>query len=367
MRLSAKSDVNIRIMAISREDLNMYTEIAKTVLRNVDLLKSEINTILSGMLSEVAIDTKEVADVLVNLTVPDVQSERKSEEKTEQIDQLSAIHDEQERTIELSEELSSDKYPLQLKTSLLCKINVPVIKGSQIIDCVIIGKLFVFVDLTTKRLIIHQTDGRHKEDITLPDDPRGLTAINNTDVAVLYNESYIEIISIDTGRVQNAIRTRSDNKGISYQKGLLFIHFHDKFIIDGIDLKGEIIQSTSYQTSPGSLSLQYVSTATDRLFFTGGFILYCCDWFGAILWKFTDEMMKFPEGVITDEMGNVYVGSYGYNNVIVISPDGKHYKELLTRKDGILKPRAMYYDKSSHCLLVCNERNGQAFLFDVYE
>lgn len=70
MRLSAKSDVNIRIMAISREDLNMYTEIAKTVLRNVDLLKSEINTILSGMLSEVAIDSKEVADVLVNLTVP---------------------------------------------------------------------------------------------------------------------------------------------------------------------------------------------------------------------------------------------------------------------------------------------------------
>lgn len=233
-----------------------------------------------------------------------------------------------------SDRLSSDNYPLQLKTSLLCKMNLPVIKGSQIINCVIIGKLFVFVDLTTKRLIIHQTNGSHKEDITLSGDPRCLTVINNTDVAVLYSESNIEIISIDTGRVQNTIRTRGDNKGISYQKGLLFIHFHDKVIIDGIDLKEEIIQSNSYQpSSPGSLSLQYLSTATDRLFFTGGFISYCCDWFGAVLWKFTNEMMKFPEGIITDEMGNVYVGSYGYNNVIVISPDGKHYKELLTRKD----------------------------------
>ncbi|CAC5393353.1 unnamed protein product [Mytilus coruscus] len=68
MRLSGTSDAHIRIMAVSRDDLHMYTKIAKTVL-NVDSLKREINTILSGMLSAVAIDTTQRAEVSVNLTI----------------------------------------------------------------------------------------------------------------------------------------------------------------------------------------------------------------------------------------------------------------------------------------------------------
>lgn len=69
LRLSGSSDVNLRIMAISRDDLKMYTEIARTVLRNIDLLKTEVKAIISRMLSKAAIDSKQHADVTVNLTI----------------------------------------------------------------------------------------------------------------------------------------------------------------------------------------------------------------------------------------------------------------------------------------------------------
>lgn len=69
LRLSGSSDVYLRIMAISRDDLKMYTEIAGTVLKNIDLLKTEVKAIISGMLSKAAIDSKQNADVTVSLTI----------------------------------------------------------------------------------------------------------------------------------------------------------------------------------------------------------------------------------------------------------------------------------------------------------
>lgn len=70
MRLSGTSDSNIKIVAVSREDLNIYTTMDRAVIGNVNSLKREINTLLSGMLSEVAIDTTQGADISVNVTIP---------------------------------------------------------------------------------------------------------------------------------------------------------------------------------------------------------------------------------------------------------------------------------------------------------
>lgn len=69
MRLTGTSDANIRIMDVSRDDLNIYTNITRTAL-NVDSLKREINTILSRMITELAIDTTQKTEVSVNLTIP---------------------------------------------------------------------------------------------------------------------------------------------------------------------------------------------------------------------------------------------------------------------------------------------------------
>ncbi|CAG2246397.1 unnamed protein product [Mytilus edulis] len=76
-RLTGTPDMNIRIKAISIDDLNMYAEIAKQVLCNVHQLRSEINKLMSTMLSEAEIDTTEHAELYVNLNVPDRSAPRK--------------------------------------------------------------------------------------------------------------------------------------------------------------------------------------------------------------------------------------------------------------------------------------------------
>ncbi|CAG2241048.1 unnamed protein product [Mytilus edulis] len=75
MRINETSDMNLRIIAVSPDDLNLYSEIARTVLSKVDLLKDEVQKLLSGMLLEAAIDTKESAEVGFNVTIPTITEE----------------------------------------------------------------------------------------------------------------------------------------------------------------------------------------------------------------------------------------------------------------------------------------------------
>lgn len=58
-------------MAISPDDLNIYSEIAKTVLGQIDLLQNKVQMIMSEMVARASIDTKQSAEVVVSLTIPD--------------------------------------------------------------------------------------------------------------------------------------------------------------------------------------------------------------------------------------------------------------------------------------------------------
>ena len=76
------------------------------------------------------------------------------------------------------------------------------------------------------------------------------------------------------------------------------------------------------------------------------------------------RVLKGPLGISVDNDGNVYVVGGSFNNVVVISPDGQRHRQLLSSKDGLVKPRVLDYDKSTNRLLVVNE-SVKAFLFDV--
>lgn len=71
LRLNGTTDMNIRIKAISIDDLNIYADIAKKVLSNVHVLSSEINKMMSTILLEADINTTEHAKFCVNLKIQD--------------------------------------------------------------------------------------------------------------------------------------------------------------------------------------------------------------------------------------------------------------------------------------------------------
>jgi hypothetical protein len=70
-------------------------------------------------------------------------------------------------------------------------------------------------------------------------------------------------------------------------------------------------------------------------------------------------------GIALDKHRNVYVAGKGTNNVVVLSPDCKNCKQILTKSDGLNKPIALRINIDRSELLVCNE-NGLAFRFSLH-
>jgi hypothetical protein len=93
----------------------------------------------------------------------------------------------------------------------------------------------------------------------------------------------------------------------------------------------------------------------------------CCDINGAIFWTITDKsVLKTPRAITVDDYGNVYVINANPVNVIVISPDGKEHRQLLSKADAdrLNNPRALHYDRQTRQLLVANVKTS-AFIYSV--
>lgn len=99
----------------------------------------------------------------------------------------------------------------------------------------------------------------------------------------------------------------------------------------------------------------YVTTFEEKLFYTNSEnnSVTCYDFNCNILWRFCHTgILVCPFGLSVDNDGNVFVVGWSTHNVVVISPDGQHFRQLLFRKDGLMNPQAIHYDQSTNRLLV---------------
>ena len=81
------------------------------------------------------------------------------------------------------------------------------------------------------------------------------------------------------------------------------------------------------------------------------------------LWEYKDgSVLNDQRGVTVDNNSNVYVTSFNSNKVVVLEPDGRHGRQLISSGDGLKYPTGIYFDKSKNSLLVTNY-HGPAFLY----
>lgn len=86
-------------------------------------------------------------------------------------------------------------------------------------------------------------------------------------------------------------------------------------------------------------------------------VVACYNLQGTEQWTFKNaSILTGPCGIAVENVGNVYVTGNTSNNVIVISDDGKHHKEILTSSDGISNCHAIDYNRTTNQLLVANCR-----------
>ena len=173
----------------------------------------------------------------------------------------------------------------------------------------------------------------------------------------------ITIIDITSQEVMTTIPMDTCIFGIAIRGRTIYYCTRD----NGLKILNLSDQSVSDIITSNTPHVYYVATSGDKLYYTNCIThtVTCCDLHGTTQWEFNDEhVLQNPRGISVDKDGNVYVVGHMSNNVVVISPDGQHHRQLLSSKNGLNIPRVLDYDKSTNGLLVVNESES-AFLFDV--
>ncbi|CAC5390316.1 unnamed protein product [Mytilus coruscus] len=219
-------------------------------------------------------------------------------------------------------------------------------------------------DLCNNTVRVLKSDGSKDFEIKTIGQAFDVVFIGNNSIAVTSCDSnQINIIDLKRHKLKKSIKVDSDNYGVVYKDGHLIYCAGEKGL-QMISLKDETITNVSNTKLP---SFAYITIFGDKLFYTNFYddSVTCCDYHGNILWTFYDKsVLVSPFGISVDNDCNVFVVGYSTNNVVVISPDGQRYRQLLSRENGLIGPKALHYDTSTNELLVANE-SDEAFLYDV--
>lgn len=222
--------------------------------------------------------------------------------------------------------------------------------------------LFSNYDKQNETLLVMNTADKVEYSIPLtkPYSSFDVVYLGNTTCAVStgYSDEYrgISIVNLNSRKVTKFIELPGDTFGITYDGTSLICCIEEKDI--------HVISCADYSitTIPNSTSTEcsYVSSYAGKIFFTNPTKngVTCCLYSGDLVWEVKDEnMITNPRGLTVDDNGNVFVVGRNSCNVVVISPDGKHCKQILTHEEGLDKPTAICFDKVRNQLIVTNKEH----------
>ncbi|CAC5386605.1 unnamed protein product [Mytilus coruscus] len=236
---------------------------------------------------------------------------------------------------------------------------------SNVHSCALLpGDRMVFSCTKQHKIKVFKSDGSKDFQIKKIGPTFNVVFIGDDSIAVTSGYTYqINIIDLKKHKLKKSIQVDSYNSGVVYKDGHLIYCAGSKGL-QTISLNDETITNVS---NSELRDYAYVTALGDKLFYTDyrNHSVTCCDYHGNILWTFYDpSVLMSPLGISVDNDGNVYVAGNYTNNVVIISPDGQRYRQLLSSDDGLRNPWSLDYDKSTNELLVANRFN-EAFLFDI--
>ena len=230
------------------------------------------------------------------------------------------------------------------------------------------GKL-VFDDQEEKRLLMFSNNGNYEKDIVLFSGiPYEVSYTQENIVAVtIYNKHEVVFVNVITNTFTNTVDIGYPCYGTDFKMNRLAIRVIQQSTSSHIvylDPKGKLIDRVNI---PGGNSTN-ISLRDDTIKCTDckTNTIYCYTLTGQHIWAFKDEnVIREPMGIALDKSRNVYVAGKGTNNVVVVSPDGKNCRQILTQSDGLNKPYSLRINIDRSELLVCN-KNGTSFVFSLH-
>ncbi|XP_063417726.1 uncharacterized protein LOC134700302 [Mytilus trossulus] len=219
------------------------------------------------------------------------------------------------------------------------------------------GKI-ILADSGRSKLFIVDNNGRLDKFIscrTAGTGPFNVTVIKDHEVAIS-TSSGIQIIDINLGTVLESIKTDGDCGGVAHNNGTLICCVKSKGIQCIQILNKTISTLVEYHDNIDQVG---ISVFGNKVYLTSYCYpaVNCYTLEGKHLWEFEDFVLVKPTGIAVDNNSNVYIASFCYHSIIVLSSDGKKFKNILTRKDGLYQPRALHFDETNSTLLVANKEN----------
>ncbi|CAG2227285.1 unnamed protein product [Mytilus edulis] len=246
---------------------------------------------------------------------------------------------------------------LSLKLQKYINTDLSEVRGCSLLSD---GRM-VFSCRVPRKIRVLKSDGTKSFEMNNIGDTFDVVPIGDDLIAVTSGSSNrINTFNMKNKKIKKTIKGNSDIDGAVYNDGHL-IHCSRELGLQAINLKDEIITTV---TNKKLSTFAYVTTFGEKLFYTNSEnnSVTCCDLNGNLLWTFCHPgFLVCPFGLSVDNDGNVFVVGWSSHNVLVISPDGQHFRQ---RKDGLMNPQAIHYDKSTNRLLV-SLRTSEAWLFKV--
>lgn len=264
--------------------------------------------------------------------------------------------------IQLPEKRSIHNTKLQLRKRFTVKQSG---KDMYISGCSFLpnGNLLI-ADMDGQNVLMeYNEEGHFIRDITVSAKPFDLTVIDSFHIAVSYFDLYyIEFIDLKNIKVLKKIKFKNRCQGISYSDGKIFVAVIKKGIVT-LDMEGTILN-----TIKSGLKVTNITTCKNKIYYVQRKqdTVNCCSTSGEDFWSFEDGSLNPAGGIAADRYQNVFVVGIESNKILMLQNNGKLSKTILTMADGLLEPTRICLNKERNILLVCNKRNGIAFLFNVY-
>ncbi|CAC5397743.1 unnamed protein product [Mytilus coruscus] len=196
--------------------------------------------------------------------------------------------------------------------------------------------------------------------------PYGTALVGDSRMAVSFpKKENIKILRL--GSRISLIRTLQldvDLNAISYYDTYLLVCSRPRNVLI-VDLHGAIVKKLDLDLPYGSITFIYCQSHGILISEYDSDIVHCFDFNGKELWKATFGKGKDTRNLCADKYGNVLCVGMNTNTLVCLSKDGQKMQDLAWAQSHLVKPKAIFYDKSSESLLIAGREMQFAAVFEL--
>ncbi|XP_076099800.1 uncharacterized protein LOC143069178 [Mytilus galloprovincialis] len=245
----------------------------------------------------------------------------------------------------------------QIKPSLLTRLTIPKdIKSLNIFACLILpdGK-FIILDNNKTQLLLFSNDGIFiRKVVTFTECPFDDCLVMNNTVAVALGRVTV-LVDVNRSKIIQSIQLDHGCYGVASDGKTLVISDSNSqcTTVNLSDMSHTIIE--------GMRGVYCISLFQGNIYGTNNSANKVCCYkvTGELLWTFQHQDIGEPRGLALDKNSFVYIASSVNNSIVVVSPDGKTSKTILSDADGIKQPYAIDINRETGLMIVSSHISGE--------